>query len=278
MNRIGIIQGRVLPERLDQLQIFPISGWRDELSKIMEMGFDYVELLFDKELVLDRLLADFANIKNLGISLDNTNKVLAAQSVCVDYLSSLSVINPETESLFYNKIVELIDVFGNTTVDILVIPFFDANSIVSESEFRFVLDWIARREFDEIALRRNIILALELSLPASQIRSALMEHSFKNIAICYDLGNARAAGYLPENEIITLANLIAHVHIKDRKVNGPNVMLGEGDVNFVECFKSLVKIGYGGRLILETTYESSPAAEAERNLQFIQNINVGTFR
>ncbi len=275
MNKIGIMQGRVLPERLDQLQIFPVSNWKNELIKIKGMGFNCVELLFDKELILETLLADVDDVKSLGIKRNNKNNGLTAQSICVDYLSLVSVLNPETEVLFYDKIIKLIETISNTTINTLVTPFFDANSITSESDLHFVLEWIEERNLDEITSEGNIILALELTLPALQIRSAFIKHSFNNVAICYDLGNARAAGYSPEEEIIMLNDLIAHVHIKDRKVNGPNVMLGEGDVDFVACFKSLKEIGYDGQLILETAYETSPAAEAKKNLQFIQNIIAG---
>ena len=275
MNKIGIMQGRVLPERLDQLQIFPVSNWKDELIKIKEIGFDCVELLFDKELILETLLADVDDVKNLVIKRNNKDDGFAMQSICVDYLSLLSVLNPKTEFIFYDKIIKLIKTINNTTINILVIPFFDANSITSESDLHFVLEWVEERNLDEIASKSNIILTLELSLPAFQISSAFIKHSFNNIAICYDLGNARAAGYSPEEEIIMLNDLIAHVHIKDRKVNGPNVMLGDGNVDFAACFKSLKEISYDGQLILETVYETSPVAEAKKNLQFIQNIIAG---
>ena len=277
MNKIGIMQGRIIPERLDQFQIFPISNWRDEIIAIEGIGFNYVELLFDKELFLETLLTDADDIKNLGIKRNNKHNGLTAQSICVDYLSSVPVLKPKTEFNFYDIIIRLIWSINNTTIRILVVPFFDANSITTESDLHFVLEWIKERKLDMIASESNIILALELSLPAFQIRSALIKHSVNNIAICYDLGNARAAGYSPEEEILILNDLIAHVHIKDRKVNGPNVMLGEGDVDFPACFRSLKEIGYDGQLILETAYKTSPATEAKSNLQFIKNIIAGAF-
>lgn len=275
MNKIGLMQGRIFPERLDKFQIFPVSNWKDELIKIEEIGFNCVELLFDKKLILEKLLDDFENFKSLGIKLNNKKNEFIAKSICADYFSSVSILNPEMEHFFYDKVIKIIDTINNTTIDVLVIPLFDVNSVISKNDFQFVLNWIEVRKLDEIASRNNIILALELDLPADQIRSVFIKHSFNNIAICYDLGNARAAGNFPEEEIIMLANFIAHVHIKDRRVNGPNVMLGEGDVNFVECFKSLKKIGYNGQIILETSYNNSPIDEAKKNFEFIQNIITG---
>ena len=275
MNKIGIMQGRIFPERLDKFQIFPASNWKDELIKIEEIGFNCVELLFDKKLVLEKLLADFEKFKSLGIKPNNKRNGFIAKSICVDYFSSVSILNPEMEHFFYDKIIKIIDTINNTTIDVLVVPLLDVNSVTSKNDFQFVLKWIEERKLDEIASRSNIILALELDLPADQIRSVFIKYSFNNIAICYDLGNARAAGNFPEEEIIMLGDFITHVHIKDRKVNGPNVMLGEGDVNFVECFKSLKKIGYDGQIILETPYNNSPIDEAKKNFKFIQNIISG---
>ncbi len=277
MNNIGIIQGRVLPERLDKLQIFPSSNWKDEMTEIKKLGFNCVELLFDKELILEKLLSDADNIRSFGIIRNCKNKEFTARSICVDYLSSISMLNPKTASLFYDKIVKLMDIAYNTAINILIIPFCDANSLASEGDLHLVFDWIKENKLDVLASKSNIILTLELSLPAYAIRSAFKAHLLKNIAICYDLGNARAAGHSPENEILILNDLIAHVHVKDRKVNGPNVMLGEGDVNFKACLNSLKEIGYSGQLILETAYKASPATEAKSNLRYIQNIISGAF-
>jgi len=275
MNKIGIMQGRVLPERLDKLQIFPTSNWKKEICEIQAAGFDCVELLFDKELILEKLLGDFDNVKSFGIKSDNKRNQFTAQSICMDYLCSVSILNPQKQHFFYDKIINLLDTINNTTIEVLVIPLLDVSSVTSQSALQYVLEWISERKLDEKASKSNTILALELNLPALQISSAFKGYSFSNIAICYDLGNARAAGNRPEKEIIILNDLIAHIHIKDRKVNGPNVMLGEGDVDFGECFKSLKEIGYDGQLVLETVYETSPAAEAKKNFRFIQDVIAG---
>ena len=73
MDKIGIMQGRVIPERLDKLQMFPISNWQEELLKIKRIGFKYVELLFDKNLVCKELLLDPQNVNRLGIGTRRNN-------------------------------------------------------------------------------------------------------------------------------------------------------------------------------------------------------------
>lgn len=51
------MQGRVIPDRTDKLQVFP-DKWAHELSLVKKMGFDYIELLDDKEGKLRSLLAN----------------------------------------------------------------------------------------------------------------------------------------------------------------------------------------------------------------------------
>ena len=270
MNKIGIMQGRVSPERLDKLQIFPVSNWENEIHEIDLLGFDCVELLFDKNLILKRLLNNSDTGVPFGIKDNAKPNEFCAQSFCVDYLSTLSMLSRKTEQHCYDIIHNLLQTVANTSICVLVIPLLEAGSVASERDLRMVLDWICKRKLDETAFECDITLALEMDLPSHQIKSAFTEHSFSNIAVCYDLGNARAAGKCPEEEIITLNDLIAHIHIKDRKINGPNVMLGQGDVDFDACFCAMDRIGYEGQMILETIYEVSPEAEAARNLQFVQ--------
>ncbi len=273
MQRIGIMQGRVIPERSDILQMFPISNWKEELRETKKIGFEYVELLFDKDLACKKLLLDSKSVISLGIRSRDTGVVPIVSSVCVDYLSSISA--EKEKQVFCAAIANIIGLVRSTTIEVLVIPFFDENVLESPEQFETVLDGLAESGLDEVAKANNVLLALELGLPATQIRTASKRHRFKNIGICYDLGNAKAMGYSPENEIIELSELICHVHIKDRGVNGPNVMLGEGDVDFRACFTSLEKTGYRGMMILETTYTNSPIYDAARNLRFVNDLLAG---
>ena len=71
MNKIGIIQGRVLPDQLEKLQVFP-EKWKEELSLIKKTGFDYVELLDDKNSV-------FRAKKIIDIHLKTLRKIINDQ-------------------------------------------------------------------------------------------------------------------------------------------------------------------------------------------------------
>ena len=126
------------------------------------------------------------------------------------------------------------------------------------------------RGLEALAYNNGLQLALELTLPADMLLEGFSAHNFTNIGICFDMGNIRSSGLRPENEILELDGLIRHVHIKDRCVGGPNVMLGQGDVDFEACFKALKDIDYKGRYIMETRYFNDPIKEASANLNYLQ--------
>ena len=54
LSSIGLIQGRLFPKYIDQLQVFPDKTWKKEINILREIGFDYIELLWDKKKVLSK--------------------------------------------------------------------------------------------------------------------------------------------------------------------------------------------------------------------------------
>jgi len=269
---IGIMQGRLLPEKLDRLQVFPISNWKEELEVAGKLGFNCFELLYDKEMILSNLMKVEANYKSLGLYPENGEFDVKSTSVCLDCLAEIALITKATSSSFLNELKRAMDFFRNSSVEVLVIPFCDKNEIMTAYDLRCALIALENSGLDKLAADFDLLLSLELTLPADIIVDEFSAQSFANIGICFDLGNIRSAGFQPEAEIIKLGGLINHVHIKDRLVGGPNVMLGMGEVDFKACFKSLRKCGYSGRFILETRYFVDPLKEASLNLNYLESI------
>jgi len=264
MNDIGILQGRVCPPRLDSFQLFPQGRWEEELRRVRELGFSALELLYDRALLCDQLLSS-------GMFLDAVGQIpgLNVNSICLDYLASFSAL--EEPDRFKDRLDRLMGLLNNSLISVLILPFLEDNNLTSAQDFDAALSHLAAAGIDDRLQDRQMCLALELSLPAHTIKEVWRNYRFKHIKICYDLGNARSMGFLPEEEVLTLNGLIGHVHVKDRRVNGPNVMLGEGDVDFRACLKALKTIAYSGPLILETQYAVSPETEAAQNLAFIRD-------
>ena len=267
---IGIMQGRIYPQCLERLQLFPKHKWEKELVKANNMGFNNLELLFDKDLYCKTLLDNRVIQKKL-IKPPNSNNKFSIKSINIDYFSSIKTFDG-SNSNFLDMLYEIIALIKETSIKTLVIPYCDENSLDDLDDLYKVLEIYKESNIDELMISNNLFLSLELGLPAKLIKDGFDTFSFKNIGICYDLGNAAGLGFKPEKEILILNDLINHIHIKDKSLNGTNVMLGNGDVNFKECMNSLKKINFNGCLVLETIYKNNPCKEAEKNFHFIKNI------
>lgn len=268
---IGIMQGRLLPETLDRLQIFPISSWEKEFKCARELGFECFELLYDKEMLLSGLMEMSANHTALGLSEQNRPYDIKSTSVCLDFLADIRLTAKSSSMLFLNELRRAMASFKNSSVEILVVPFCDTNEILTGQDLRCALIAFESSGIDQLAASMGLQLSLELTLPAGIVVDEFSLRSFNNIGVCFDTGNIRFLGLQPELEIMILAGLINHVHIKDRSVGGQNVMLGAGDVDFRACFKVLREIGYSGRYILETRYFVDPLHEASCNLNYLKS-------
>lgn len=270
-NKIGIMQGRLIPEYLNKLQFFPISNWEKELELLTRINCRLLEILFDKELHLDKILKNSAKMEILGL-LQKHRKEFQIKSLCADYLTSISILEYSSQDYFVGIIKNLVVLLSKTTVRIIVVPFFDNNQILKKTELNQVLKIFEDYKLDPFLIKNGISLALEINLPAKELKEQLDNFKFKNIKICYDIGNATSMGFNTFEEIMLLGDLIVHIHIKDRLINGPNVQLGKGNVNWVDTIRAIDKINYKGIFILETPYSSLPIDDAKNNLLFITEI------
>jgi sugar phosphate isomerase/epimerase len=103
------------------------------------------------------------------------------------------------------------------------------------------------------------------------------------IKLVFDAGNVYAMGEDPLDFYKACREHIVHVHFKDgrwhnkTKTDGSvhrdfsNELIGEGDVNLVECAKALVRDGYKGYVDIE--YESNKYTPDVANQKAIEYIN-----
>ena len=260
MNKIGIMQGRVLPKKIDKLQIFP-GRWQKELSFIKKIGFDYVELLDDKESFLREILE---SKKNEIFSQISENK-LKCKSVCADHLCNYSLL--KNEGLFLEKLEELINQFKEKRNFIFIIPFFDENKLNNKNGLNLALKRLSK--YNNFLAKNKLYFSLEIDLEAKLIKYVFKKFEFKNIGICYDLGNNISRGFNLYDEIILLRNHINHIHLKDKK-NNKNIRIRKslGQLNL--AFQALKEISFEGLMILETCISPNPLKEAKYNLSTVK--------
>ena len=156
------------------------------------------------------------------------------------------------------------------SISVIVIPFFNRNIIDSPKDLKHFLK-LAESHLIK-AFEKRVFLCIETTLKAQQILSVFNE-TRALVRICYDLGNATALGFDIQEEIEILGDYIGLVHIKDRKKDGgPNVLIGDGDVDFFAGFKALKKIRYKGNFTLETAIGENPIINAKNHLGTAQEL------
>ena len=169
------------------------------------------------------------------------------------------------------NISKLIEVCKDLGVPRLGLSFEDNSSILYEHHAKQAIQILKR--LTKKAEKNNIIITLETSLSAINIRTLINEVGSDNLKINFDLGNSCALGEITEHVIHELEDLIYSVHIKDRKrLFGTTVPLGKGDVNFVACFKSLKKINFKGDIVIQGARDRNDIKTAKKYLSFVRNL------
>jgi len=255
---IGIMQGRVVPESMDKLQIFPASSWLRESCKIHEIGFNHLELLWDREGTIKK----FPRIREII----NKSSPIAIPSMCVDIITSL-----KGSGEVIDELKSISAFFGDEIPSVLVIPLLgDMNMHYGEELKKFMLD-ISQHAIADKLRSQNVVLSLELEMDANEIVNSFCEVNDPLFAFCLDTGNLWYSSKTPKEDLINLLPFVNHVHIKDKDQNGNNVLLGNGIVNFNYILEKLYKIKYKKLFTLETKYFEHPEMEALSNLKFIKN-------
>ena len=88
MRSIGIMQGRIYPDILDTLQIFPTRRWLDEIARARAIGFDYMELLYDRREVQENPLVDDGRLKEIDHIFRSNG--LNFHSICADFFTKIA--------------------------------------------------------------------------------------------------------------------------------------------------------------------------------------------
>lgn len=264
--KLGIMQGRLFPNSVMKLQQFPTNNWLDEIFAANNIGFNEFELLYDKKLDCLSVFRSEDSITRLKRAKQDTG--ISTSSICVDYFANFNNMSKREE--FLKLLYDIASIAKSFSIETIVIPYCDENSINTVSELADVLNFFNLIDLDNFLESQNITIAMEMNIKGELISNTFSKYTFKNIGICYDIGNASGNGYVAHKEIVLLQNYIKHIHIKDKPLNGKNVMLGEGIADFKECINSLKRINYAKSCIFETGYFSSPIEEATQNYSYIK--------
>ena len=249
MNKIGIMQGRLLPKLNNLYQAHPINYWQEEFYISKEIGVDCIEFIFDFKNFEENPLIKKRGINEIQSIISETN--IKVESICADYFmdSPLHSENLKSAKLGAKILSNLINNVSKLGVKDIVIPCVDQSSINSQAAAdRFINNL---KPVIEIAEEKQINLSLETDLPPGPFLKLLNSFNSSIVTVNYDIGNSAALGYDPIEELDAYGERISDIHIKDRILGGGSVFLGQGNANFSSFFKKLKEFHYQGPFIMQ---------------------------
>jgi sugar phosphate isomerase/epimerase len=123
------------------------------------------------------------------------------------------------------------------------------------------------RQVAPVAEEQGILVGLESSFSAEQLRRIAGAVGSRQVGVYQDLANAIIYQQDPATTLRALGPAIVLVHVKDTDGKG-QALLGEGRVDWESCRAALRDIGYDGWFILETPGGDDPTGNARRHLEF----------
>lgn len=235
---IGVLQGRLTPSNGRGIQFFPFENWEKEFELASGVGFNVIELLVKKDSYEKNPLWSDEGIGKI-------NKLKEEHNI-------------ETPSVhgFYDKtgeypdvIIKIIENASRVGAKTVLISFFDERALHNEDDKA-----LARAQLEEplrIAAEFDVNLGVETEMPAEELGEFLDSFGSNNIKVYYDIGNMVSMGVDVVHEIKFFGKRICGVHVKDRKLHGESMLIGEGDADFPAIFAALKDVNYRGAFVLQ---------------------------
>jgi len=267
MNLIGMMQGRLSPPNPDRLQGFPWENWEKEFQNAHECQIDLIEWLFDADHYEQNpiWLAEGIRAIQRQIATSGTG----VQTCCAGYFMPHPFfrVTEEERRESIRVLSQLIRNSAQMGIHTILVPVLEICEIRTAVEKEQLLDSLQAPL--KIASQEGINLGMETELSASEYLSLVEEGASPNLGVYYDTGNATAQGHDIVADARLLVSRMVGIHVKDRKRHGPNVFLGEGDVDFDGFFKVVMASGYIHPVIMETKVGPDYLGTARRHRQFV---------
>lgn len=255
--KIGFIQGRLSPITNNRIQQFPWDSWQNEFAIASKIDIRLIEWTIDTFKFYQNPLISLNQWGEINTIASKNN--IFIPSVTCDYFME----NPPWKSdlnLIQKGIIAIFQGMKNISAKILVVPLVDNSSLLESSNVNIVKNLFTDL-IPEIS-QNNIQIAFECDLNPERLLDFISEFDRNYFGINYDIGNSASLGFDPNKEFKAYGSRITNVHIKDRKLNGSTIPLGEGDADFLRIFRLLQEENYQGNLILQTA-RSKEGKDAE---------------
>jgi L-ribulose-5-phosphate 3-epimerase len=243
------MQGRLLPKYQGRYQAHPLGYWQNEFPIAADLGLDCIEFILDYNDYELNPLMSFSGLKEIQ-QVSRAAKV-EVLSVCADFFMECPFHSSKSEYRDYAvKIAKkLIQNCSNLEIQEIVIPCVDQSSISSNDDLEHFIEGIEK--LLPYAEKLNINLALETDLSPKNFKCLLDRLCSPAVTVNYDTGNSASLGYNLNEEFSLYGSRISDLHIKDRKLSGGPVFLGEGSAKIDQVLSQIKNLSFSGPIILQ---------------------------
>jgi len=244
------MQGRLSPPVDGRIQAFPRDRWREEFILADEVDLRIMEWTLDQERLRENPLMTVAGRQEIR-QLSERHGV-AIPSLTGDCFMQAPFWKASGEQRYRLEGVVrgVLGACRAAGIGTVVVPLVDEGSPADEAEEELLTRFLLGQaeELNQSGLR----VAFESDLPPSDLAAFIERFPPGLFGINYDIGNSASLGFDPVEEFAAYGVRIFNVHVKDRRLGGTTVALGEGDAEFEVVFAALSDLGYSGNLILQT--------------------------
>jgi hexulose-6-phosphate isomerase len=245
--KVGMMQGRLSPIINNRIQQFPWNSWSNEFVLASKIDIKIIEWTIDTFKFRKNPLISINQCDEINLIMEKTN--ISIPSVTCDYFME----NPPWKTdlkLVKEGISSILHGMRNIKSTILVVPLVDNSSLLDSNSVKIVENLFT--DLIPEIIQNKLQIAFECDLNPEKLSEFIGKFDRNYFGINYDIGNSSSLGFNPTEEIKAYGSRIINVHVKDRKLNGATVPLGEGDADFLEIFRLLQEEKYQGNLILQT--------------------------
>jgi len=269
MQRIAIMQGRLLPPEGGSIQGFPRDRWCEEFALAAEAGVDAIEWIYDRrDADVNPLSSDTGVARMRALSRQHG---IAVVSVCADYFLECPFVRVARDSVgdLTGHLIWLIGRCRQAGITRVVLPFVDAARIDTPGDERRTVEVL--RHVLPLCEAAGVELHLEASLAPDAFSSLLAQIPEPLLRVNYDSGNSASLGYDVAGELTAYGTRIGSIHIKDRIRGGGTVPLGAGDADLPALFSGLAGLQYQGDYVLQVARgaDGSEVEWARQNRAFL---------
>jgi L-ribulose-5-phosphate 3-epimerase UlaE len=267
-NKLGVMQGRLVPKYQGRYQAFPIGMWQDEFKVAKECGLDCIEFILDFNDAEENPLLQKGGVDEILAISKETGVIV--QTICADYFMEAPLHSKDDKVV--QKSVQVLNALLETAIKLnitdVVIPCVDQSTLDNEEAVnRFVIQM--KNVIPKIEAN-NINLSLETDLEPQPFLALLNQLNSKNITVNYDIGNSAALGFDSDEELEAYGDRITDIHIKDRTLGGGPITLGEGNADFSKFFTKLKEFDYQGPFIMQAYRDDDGVKIFKQQLEWIK--------